>query len=105
MANHDERVRSSLERVARRSAAMLQVIDAQKREAQRLLGDARDAVAAARKELDNIEEQLDLAALGCPFRRVGRVDGVDAGAVFGAFQAIEALARFRKLAGDEGGDE
>lgn len=54
------------------------------------------AVAAARKELDQIEEQIRLADADEPHYPVGYVQGLDVRPVFGFFGVLREQAKFAK---------
>jgi hypothetical protein len=67
----------------------------QQAEGVRLAARAREAIARARGELDSIELELEAARTGLAYRRIGRIDGVDAQAIFDAFGTLERAAQLR----------
>lgn len=70
-------------------------------ETDRSYDEARRKIDEARKELNEIEHQLIAGYNGHPWKRPGRIEGVDAGAVFGAAAAIENLATAKRQLVDE----
>lgn len=62
---------------------------------------AIDAIAKARKELDEIEEQIRSGHEQGVWKRPNSIYGVDANAIFGAVGAIERSAEMRKIFGQE----
>ena len=74
-----------------------ELVSMKAREADIWTDQALSSVRAARKELDDIEAQLRLAYENEPYRRIGRIDGVNAQTVFNAFSAIETLAQLRSI--------
>lgn len=67
------------------------------------VGLALTSIERARRELDQIEENLWLAAAGEPYLRIGSIDGVSAQAVFNAFGSIETAALLRRELAAEAG--
>jgi len=63
---------------------------------------ALDAIAAARRELQVLEDNLKLAVANEPYIHIGRVDGVQAQAIFSAFGDIERVATFEAFLAREG---
>lgn len=61
------------------------------------VAEARHAIEEARKELDRVEAELNLAADDQPYNRVGRINQIDASAIFAAFGLIEQVAVFENL--------
>lgn len=62
---------------------------------------AIDAIAKARRELDEMEKQIRSGHEQGVWRRPNSIYGVDANAIFGAVGAIERSAEMRKIFGQE----